>query len=405
MTSGKFLHRFKLSFPCAAIVCALLAPSSHAQTGTQQQAQPPVYVPPPMFDDTPAVMVRPKTDNGYIVEPKISAKPAAPATPVEPPRPPDITPRVSVDPDSGRAPGRPITRPQTARPVKPATPAPVKPAAPKTPSLVIEPTKAPTPPAKKPDMMKPIVEKKPSEKSEKEVYIKRDKPKAAAPEETNQQDVPETKAPPPPSADDNAPMPAARVKHGGSVVTGPKTMPAVPTEDVDNQVLFNGDDDAQSQTILERHQTETRKKRQEENKRIEADKPVPPPVKEDAPSAAAKTKTFEDNGQDAMKRSLPMQPGQISLSPPLAQQTAAAVLEELAMENRKDWRIQIRAYAAPHGAGLNSDKRIALSRALALRSTLITQGVAPDKIDVLADGLENTGDERIDLYLYGPKAR
>lgn len=397
MTSGKFLHRFRLSFPCAAIVCALLAPSSHAQTGTQQQTQPPVYVPPPMFDDTPAVMVRPKTDNGYIVEPKTSPKPPAPTTPVEAPRPPVIVPRVSVDPDSGRAPA--------AQPVKPAAPAPVKPAAPKAPSLVIEPTKAPTPPAKKPDMMKPIVEKKPSEKSEKEVYIKRDKPKAAAPEEAKKQDVSETKAPPPPSGMDNAPMPAARVKHGGSVVTGPKTMPAVPTEDVDNQVLFNGDDDAPSQTILERHQSETRKKRQEEKKRIEAAKPVPPPVKEDAAPAAAKTRTFEENGQDAIKRSLPMQPGQISLSPPLAQQIAADVMQELGTESKKGWRIQIRAYAAPHGAGLSSDKRIALSRALALRSTLITQGVAPDKIDVLADGLENSGDERIDLYLYGPKAR
>lgn len=404
MTSGKFLHRFKLNFPCAAIVWALLAPSSYAQT--QQQAQQPVYVPPPMFDDTPAVMVRPKTDNGYIVEPKTSPKPAAPVTPAQAPRTPVIVPRISVDPDSGRA-APPLTRPKPAQPVKPATPAPVKPAAPKTPSLVIEPKKAPAPaPAgKKPDIMKPIVEKKPSEKTEKEVYIKRDKAKAAAPEETKKQDVSETKAPPISGMDD-APMPAARVKHGGSIMSGPKTMPAVPTEDVDNQVLFNGDDDTPSQTILERHQSQTRKKQQEEKKRAETARSAPPPaVKEDTVPATAKARTFEDNGQDAMKRTLPMQPGQISLSPPLAQQIAGDVLQELGADGKKDWRVQIRAYAAPHGAGLSSDKRIALSRALALRSSLITQGVAPDKIDVLADGLENAGDERIDLYLYGPKAK
>ncbi len=175
-------------------------------------------------------------------------------------------------------------------------------------------------------------------------------------------------------------------------------MPALPAGNVDQQTTFNPEEH-RTIGVTEETMLETRQKQAEQEKTLEQ-KPFVP-----APKAGVTPTSFESGEQGALKKTVLFEPGQIGLPAPDADPIAAGVVKELDKDDKKDWRVQIRSYATPHGAGLSSDRRIALSRALSLRSTLITQGVAASRIDVLSNGLEidskGPGD-RIDLYLYGP---
>ena len=107
-----------------------------------------------------------------------------------------------------------------------------------------------------------------------------------------------------------------------------------------------------------------------------------------------------------LKKIIPFQPGQIGLPQAEADPIVAGIVKQLDGEDKKDWRVQIRSYATPHGTGLSSDRRIALSRALSLRTTMIAQGVPASAIDVSAEGLQSQSGgppDRVDVYLYGPK--
>jgi outer membrane protein OmpA-like peptidoglycan-associated protein len=201
--------------------------------------------------------------------------------------------------------------------------------------------------------------------------------------------------PPPPSAAAPAIEPVKRDPHV-SAIKGPKTMPALPARNVEQQVTFEAAPET-PETIMERHRKEAQAKR--------AGEPTLTPVVP-APNPNVQPAEFDRGGQDVLKKIIPFQPGQISLPSADADPIVAGVVKELDREEMKDWRVQIKAYATPHGTGLSSDRRIALSRALSLRSTMIAQGVPASKIDVLAEGLQSEGaspPDRIDLYLYGPK--
>jgi outer membrane protein OmpA-like peptidoglycan-associated protein len=183
-----------------------------------------------------------------------------------------------------------------------------------------------------------------------------------------------------------------------SAIQGPKTMPALPTQSVDQQQTFEAKDAPKEETtILERHQQEALKEKREEIK------PVVP-----APKANVAPASFDKSGQEALKKTIPFQQGQIGLSSDQIDPLAAAVVKQLDAREREEWRVQIRAYATPYGTGVSSDRRIALSRALSLRSALIAQGVPAARIDVLAEGLQSDNPkqpDRIDLYMYGPEAK
>ena len=64
-------------------------------------------------------------------------------------------------------------------------------------------------------------------------------------------------------------------------------------------------------------------------------------------------------------------------------------------------RLEIRSYATPEKGIQNSDRRMALNRALFLRSELIRQGIPADRMDVraLGDKSETPPADRIDLIL------
>lgn len=439
MTFAKYSKAFKLS-----IALAVLAPA--AQVSAQD-----AYVPPPMFEDMTPPMVRPEPKaDGMIVEPKSSPNTVLP--PSGQPRPAIVTPRVSVDPDSAQAPA-----------LVPAPPIPVQPpAAMQAPAA--EPVSPPVQQPAPPKMMQPIVEEtyikreKPVAKStQKEAQKEEAKTQPVKPvvpprkpslpvqdaskpivppssttapaEQVVVPPVPVESAPAPviPAPQPSAPVvipsppealpvpapttpsvPAAKPSSADdrtqpvkrdpkvSAIQGPKVMPSLPVQGVEGEVTYQAAPDNASETILERHQKEVE---------------TPEPKKEmvpivPAPKAGVTPATFDKGEQDALKKSIVYAPGQIGLVAADADPIAAGVSTELDKEEHKDWRVQIRSYATPHGSGLSSDRRIALSRALSLRTELIRQGVAAGRIDVLAEGLQTDAGkpgDRVDLYLYGPK--
>lgn len=406
MISASFSNPCKiiLALLCgAAFVTALPLHAAQAQ----QEAG---YAPPPMFEDMTPPMVRPQGQDGYLVTPKASTNTPLPQPTLD--RPPVVVPRISVDPDAAR----PAPTPSKAAPAPNYVP--VVPAAPVAPAAPVPPPAVPAAPVI-PPKMKPIIE---------ETYIKRDtapvkKPASAKksseeprteaikkPEPTPSPSKPivpaapskpegETKAPLPPSAEAPIIEPAKRDPHV-SVIQGPKTMPALPTGNVEQQVTFEQQPAPETpETIMERHRKEAQAKR--------AGEPTLTPIVP-APNPNVQPAEFDRGGQDVLKKIIPFQPGQISVPAADADPIVAGVVKELDREEMKDWRVQIKAYATPHGTGLSSDRRIALSRALSLRSTMIAQGVPAGKIDVLAEGLQSEGaspPDRIDLYLYGPKGK
>ncbi len=309
-------------------------------------AQSQGYAPPPMFEEPVPPMVRPETKDGNIVQPRVSARPAEDQTKQPPaPKSPMMAPRVSVDADKPKyIPPVPPVKPKAPTSVSAATPAAKAIEKPVTPVVATPPVPVPVSPS-----------------------------------------VPATKAPSVPRD--------PKV----SAITGPKTMPSVPVKDVEGQKTFEPAKTVQSAgdepTMLERQQMQQTKP--------DTLVPVVPRPKDGvAPTA------FEQGEQGALKKSYVYEPGQISLGGPETDALAVAVVNKLDAKENKDWRVQIKSFATAYGNGLSSDRRIALSRALSLRTSLISQGVPAARIDVLAQG-QDTQDgkpgDRIDLYLYGPR--
>ncbi len=342
-------------------------------------AQDDSYVPPPMFEDD---QVRPKSDTGNIVEPRASSmdsvKPAPPLAPTAPTavqvpqQPKFMQPIVEGKPD----------KPEKKTPVvkKPKKPEAVK---------VEKPEKSETPPTAMTAAPVPVPPKKPMAPVKEATKPEEDKPSA-----------PTVKAP----------APASKVTSEG-VVTGPKTMPAVPTQTVEQQVLDltapipgaptpRGPEELpEGETIMERHQHQVQSE-QKKDEQVQVDENIAAAMANNVTPAEFES----DKAQKVLKKILPFQPGQIELTEPDLLSIGAGIMKEL---NKRDhWRIQIRSFASSDGKGINADKRIALSRAIALRKSLVKQGVRPSRIDVRAEGNlpapVGESSDRVDVYLYSP---
>lgn len=369
MKSARLLKPLKF----VSLIAALLFPVPGAF------AQDAGYVPPPMFEDMGAPQLRPQSDTGNLVEQKSS-----PNTQL-PPEAPNVRaampPRVSPAPDTASS----VTTTRVpARPVQPVT-KPVPPAAAKKMQPIIDPrdkkkapvaatTEAPAAPVVKP-APKPTVAKS-------EAVTPPDRPETVA-------------APSQPAGSKAAKIAPVKRDPKESAIQGPKTMPALPTEQVHTQETFlpETQESASEPTILERSQKAAT---QEAKKQT----PAPPVPKKDVAPAS-----FDQAEQGVLKRTIPFAQGQIGLSSAEIDPVAVAVSQELDAAGKEAWRVQIKAYASAYGTGVSSDKRISLSRALSLRTALIAQGIPAARIDVLAEGAQSAEGgpaDRIDLYLYGP---
>lgn len=346
-------------------------------------AQDSGYVPPPLFDD----QIRPHSDTGNIVEPRVSTRDeVVSSTPVIAPTAPSI-PEV---PEDVAAPAEQL--PQILKPIIEERKSPRQPEIKKAvqDSPAIKPAKEivkalPPAPPKKPSVPEPSVAKIESQPKPEPL------PEKAA----------ETKPP-------SQPRPASKVTSAG-VVTGPVSMPSVPAQAVEvletaTNIAPSTDDDGL--TIMERHQRQIRSEKNDSAPAKKADlKKVTIEAAKADPETSVAPAGFEvGEAQDVMKKMLPFQPGEIDLAENDAAAIGAGIKQEL--QKRDHWRIQIRSYATPFGDGVSSDKRISLSRAIALRKALVDQGVRPSRIDVRAEGSasmpEGKSGDRIDVYLYKP---
>lgn len=170
-------------------------------------------------------------------------------------------------------------------------------------------------------------------------------------------------------------MPAARVTSQG-VVTGPKTMPSVPTGSVVAENIF--DEAATDEpTLMERHQAAVLEE--------VASAPAPEPVIEDialAPPADKVSIAFERGMTNSASLSVD---GIVS-----ALRTDPAV------------RLMIEAYGSATDQGENSDRRLSLARAMAVRKAVMNEGIPAHRIDVRALGrkVPDGSPERVDLSVY-----
>lgn len=311
------------------------------------------YVPPPMFD-APTMNAQPQ-ENPVVLSPKPSMRPRisrsnpVPAAPA-PAQTKSLLPPAITQGDPAAEKPKPKTKKVTApkpaaKPKKPATIKEVK--APVTPKVdIVEPAAPAVPVINQPVVEKPVVEKP-----------------TASPMK----------------------MPAARVTSKG-VVTGPKTMPSVPTTSVTAEETFRPA--TQTQTMMERHQQQQ--------------KSAAPKVAVIEPAAAAPSlpdQALQTGNEDLPKLTIPFDLGITQ-----AQDAPLASLVQ-ALRTDKAQQVMINAYANPTDDGENSDRRIALARALDLRKTLIAQQVESYRINIRAYGSQTDVKpaDRVDLILYKPQ--
>lgn len=384
-------------------VLALGANIAHAQSSEQKVDG---YVPPPMFGAPPIAQPRPQGNNGAIIVPGRSSTtrdisdPIATTGAPHPPvngvvvpapagdQPGYVKPRVSRDNVDG-----PLQHEPYIPKFPPLAPVPME-ETPRGRGEIVERPRAPLAapiPAKKPPVPAmaatvPDAIQQPAAPSATPTtpaapVTPIQTPVAAMPEPAKVP-VPTQAAAPPPSPVETPvavppdAQPAQKVTSKG-VVTGPKTMPSVGVGGVEKLETFTPEPAAEK-TLLEQHA--------ERQQQVDA----PPPEKDAAkelpalPAGFAPVAKIEAVDASNSKMTLAFAPGQADLN---AEQRLT-VLHNLVpiLSGDAGQRLMIQSYASPDGKGQSSDRRIALSRALAIRAALLEQGIEARRIDVRALG-------------------
>lgn len=172
-------------------------------------------------------------------------------------------------------------------------------------------------------------------------------------------------------------MPAARVTSKG-VVTGPKTMPSVPTGSVIAETTFE-ETAGNEPTLMERHQAAA----------LDDTPPAPVPSSDNHAPAPPAAVSAADTLTLAYERG--------------SNKPAKLPLEGIiqALNDDPSTRLIIDAYSGSTDQGVNSDRRLSLARALIVRKSLIEKGIAPYRIDIRAHGrkVPDGSPERVDLSI------
>jgi len=172
------------------------------------------------------------------------------------------------------------------------------------------------------------------------------------------------------------------------VVKGPKTMPAAPSEAVDIETTYA--DENKKGAVLERHLNQQEDQNQDNKKA-------------NPPTSQRKRQLAElQNGNQRL--TLPFKSAQTELT--TVQNVSLDYNVIGFISENPDWRIQIQSFATPQDTGISSDRRIALSRALAIRDYLLENKIEPEQIDIRALGAETdvTPVDRVDILLLKPGA-
>lgn len=168
------------------------------------------------------------------------------------------------------------------------------------------------------------------------------------------------------------------------VVKGPKTMPSIKKESVDTEVTFETIE-TELPNIMERAQnTESEEEVSEEEKLAALPKATIPGFKK-----------LED-GTERMV--MYYREAQSDLEPKQHTVLSKGILPRL---KESDNRLLIQAFAMPQETGMSSDRRLSLTRALAIRRYLLENNVSSSRIDVRALGSQSNTQplDRVELIL------
>lgn len=178
------------------------------------------------------------------------------------------------------------------------------------------------------------------------------------------------------------------------VVTGPKTMPAVPAQDFEAETLYQDEDGQIQGAILKRHAEAQEPKEPEEAQE--------PPQTEVYAQTLGQLNVFTSDDGQAQKVTIPLVQGQSELTTKMLM--ALQVKSREIFANNPTWRLQILSYATAFDQGQSSDRRMSLNRALSVRDALLQQDIEARKIDVraLGDKTKTEPKDRIDLIFYAP---
>ena len=156
------------------------------------------------------------------------------------------------------------------------------------------------------------------------------------------------------------------------IVRGAKTMPSNKKQKVDVEVLFEPKNPT-TVTLIDKAQS-----RPSDEK---TDVPELPSINKSFP--LPKLKTLNDGSR---KLNLIFQETQDNLKDEQAYALDKLIIPQL-KENTKT-RLQLVSYASPQENSLSGDRRIALSRAMAIRNYITKKGISPSRIDVRSLGAQ-----------------
>ncbi|MAZ75804.1 MAG: hypothetical protein CMH31_00695 [Micavibrio sp.] len=170
------------------------------------------------------------------------------------------------------------------------------------------------------------------------------------------------------------------------VVKGPKTMPAVKKKSVDAEKIDQNKVNNTQTDMLARVQT--------------LDPVEPKKLAKDAEPETKKDILSTKEAKSLLKDRLVLifDGASASLSDQKQEILKNKVIPVFA---DGDKRLNVTAFASPQSEGLNSDKRLALSRALAVRSFLIENGISSNQINIRSLGAQTTKQpyDRVELQL------
>lgn len=173
------------------------------------------------------------------------------------------------------------------------------------------------------------------------------------------------------------------------VVKGPKTMPAVKKENVDSEITFEELSPPKTNMLDRAQKTEPEKEAESEEEIYVAPKSNPTILLPDI--------TTQKDG--SRKMVLLFQDKQSNLTKEQRYILASTIVKIL--RNNPYERLLIEAYASNQEEGLSTDRRLSLSRALAIRAFLLENKIESSRVDVRALGAETNAQplDRVEFYL------
>ncbi len=352
-TFTKFLNRQNKKRLSLFLCPFLLIPISQAQAQTDS------YSPPGMFDGAPSVDAPVRRSSENFVRPSLKSRSSSPE---------DAELNKEFKPYI----------PKFAPP--PMAPDPID-QAPAAQGIEVQSIITPPLPAKKPKAPVMAQQETAPEAEKPAAEINRPVIKKTEPQKTPAPEAPEPQPPAPTNAE-VVEQPERPEKPQG-VVKGPKTMPAAPATDVTAEITEDKESPVEDGALMERHNVEQQKQQTEEDIK---DVPLP-----------GSFKAVPD--QEMTQRLMVFEKGKTELSA----EEISFLQKELAafLKANPGVQLDIVGFASADPFEPSGDKRVALSRVMAIRSILMNEGVSPEQLNLRAMGAktDKTPVDRVDLYL------